>query len=455
MKEFSGKGYAPYDPTHNSTSLFTSGNLFAATVADFSATDSLIIKNNLRTEQYDYKHLNGGRQLRALLRTSNQHIVKRFNIIESFSAPDFVSSLEDEEHVYFFFREAAVEFMNCGKAVYSRVARVCKNDEGGSHKFRNRWTTFLKTRLNCSVPGDYPFYFDQIQSTTNFFPEGGAAAAVFYAVFTTPPNSIHGSAVCRFSLADLDRSFEGNFKNQERVNSNWLAMSPSQVPQPRPGRCYNHTTKLPEASLHFIKNHCLMDESVESRPAAPVFIKFGDSEILTKIAAQRGVTDINGNKFDVLFIGTNRGKVIKTVVRADQPGHESSAVQEEMQIFPGGVPVLNLLLVESDGQQPRLIVLSADEVRSVAVDNCGEQPDCGACMTMGSLVCSWSLDTQTCTRHSEATNRSALLRSPAHCPAPTQPTPGKPLSCMTFAKKNTNIYNRPIGCIFNIIYLMF
>ena len=86
--EFSGKGYAPYDPTHNSTSLYTSDNLFAATVADFSGTDSLIIKNNLRTEQYDYKHLN---------------------------APDFVSSLEDEDHVYFFFRESAVEFMNCGK----------------------------------------------------------------------------------------------------------------------------------------------------------------------------------------------------------------------------------------------------------------------------------------------------------------------------------------------------
>ena len=59
--------------------------------------------------------------------------------------------------------------MNCGKKVYSRVARVCKNDEGGSHKFRNRWTTFLKSRLNCSVPGDYPFYFNEIQSTTRFF----------------------------------------------------------------------------------------------------------------------------------------------------------------------------------------------------------------------------------------------------------------------------------------------
>jgi semaphorin 6 len=147
------------------------GNLYAATVADFSGTDSLIIKNQLRTEQYDYRHLN---------------------------APDFVSSLEDEDHVYFFFREAAVEHMNCGKAIFSRVARVCKNDEGGSHKFSNRWTTFLKSRLNCSLPGDYPFYFNNIQSTSGWHREAGQQ--VFYAVFTTPANSIPGSAICRSVL---------------------------------------------------------------------------------------------------------------------------------------------------------------------------------------------------------------------------------------------------------------
>ena len=32
-----------------------------------------------------------------------------------FSGPDFVASIEDEDHVYFFFREEAVEYMNCGK----------------------------------------------------------------------------------------------------------------------------------------------------------------------------------------------------------------------------------------------------------------------------------------------------------------------------------------------------
>ena len=38
---------------------FSDGELYSGTVADFSASDSLIIKDNLRTEQYDFKQLNG------------------------------------------------------------------------------------------------------------------------------------------------------------------------------------------------------------------------------------------------------------------------------------------------------------------------------------------------------------------------------------------------------------
>lgn len=49
------------------------------------------------------------------------------------------------------------------QAIYSRVARVCKHDKGGPHSYRDRWTSFLKARLNCSIPGEYPFYFDEIR----------------------------------------------------------------------------------------------------------------------------------------------------------------------------------------------------------------------------------------------------------------------------------------------------
>lgn len=73
-------------------------------------------------------------------------------------------SFDYGDFVFFFFRETAVEYMNCGKRVYSRVARVCKGDRGGGpQRLKNSWTSFLKSRLNCSVPGGYPFYFDEIR----------------------------------------------------------------------------------------------------------------------------------------------------------------------------------------------------------------------------------------------------------------------------------------------------
>ena len=51
-----------------------------------------------------------------------------------------------------------------------------------------------------------------------------------YAVFTTPENSIPGSAVCAFKLSDLAVAFEkGPFKGQSGPDANWLPVSHSQV----------------------------------------------------------------------------------------------------------------------------------------------------------------------------------------------------------------------------------
>ena len=105
-----GRARCPYSPEDNSTAIMTeSGDYYIGSATDFSSNDHAIYrwsgekvdKNALRTLQY------------------NSHWV---------SQPDFVGSFEDEKFVYFVFREPAVEFMNCGKAVYSRIARVCKSD---------------------------------------------------------------------------------------------------------------------------------------------------------------------------------------------------------------------------------------------------------------------------------------------------------------------------------------
>lgn len=53
--------------------------------------------------------------------------------VDSFSIPDTHSP--DDDKVYFFFKERAVEAGQWDKRVYSRVARVCKVEESKETKF--------------------------------------------------------------------------------------------------------------------------------------------------------------------------------------------------------------------------------------------------------------------------------------------------------------------------------
>jgi len=107
--------------------------------------------------------------------------------------------------VYFFFRETAVEYINCGKAVYSRIARVCKKDVGGKNLLAHNWATYLKARLNCSISGEFPFYFNEIQSVYQL----PSDKSRFFATFTTSTNGLIGSAVCSFHINEIQAAFNG------------------------------------------------------------------------------------------------------------------------------------------------------------------------------------------------------------------------------------------------------
>ncbi len=143
----------------------------------------------------------------------------------------------------------------------SRVARVCKADLGGSQRvLEKQWTTFLKARLNCSVPGDSHFYFNLLHATSNIIHMQGRD--VILGLFSTPPNrcrdthrdahkdtqghfllkncllfsvsaSIPGSAVCVFDMQQLAHVFEGRFKEQKSPESIWTPVPDEAVPKPR------------------------------------------------------------------------------------------------------------------------------------------------------------------------------------------------------------------------------
>lgn len=115
----SGIAKCPFDPEDNSTAVWVeSGNpggapaLYSGTVAEFTKADTVIFRSDLYNP-------NNSQKIESFKRTIKYDS-------KWLDKPHFVGSFEINDHVYFFFRESAVEYINCGKNIYSRVARVCK-----------------------------------------------------------------------------------------------------------------------------------------------------------------------------------------------------------------------------------------------------------------------------------------------------------------------------------------
>uniref|UniRef100_A0A673GSI1 Semaphorin-6D-like n=1 Tax=Sinocyclocheilus rhinocerous TaxID=307959 RepID=A0A673GSI1_9TELE len=334
------------------------GHFYSATVTDFQASDAVIYRSLggegrpvLRTVKYDSKWLR---------------------------EPHFLHAVEYGNYVYFFFSEIAVEHTGAGKVVYSRVARVCKNDSGGSTRVLDRhWTSFLKARLNCSVPGDTFFYFDVLQSLTNVLQINQRPAVV--GVFTTQINSIPGSAVCGFYLDDIERVFNGKFKEQKNSDSMWTPVPEEHVPKPRPGSCagegsassYSSSVQFPDSVLSFIKTHPLMDESVPSINSQPYKL----TQIVVDTAAGP-----HKNR-SVVFLGSEDGRVLKILTGTQANSSRSSRLLEDLHVFSptqctGERTVLGL---ELDKEHHALFVAFSSCIIRVPLSRCARHTTCKRC----------------------------------------------------------------------------
>ncbi|XP_052581592.1 semaphorin-6D isoform X11 [Peromyscus californicus insignis] len=315
-EEISGLARCPFDARQTNVALFADGKLYSATVADFLASDAVIYRSMgdgsaLRTIKYDSKWI---------------------------KEPHFLHAIEYGNYVYFFFREIAVEHNNLGKAVYSRVARICKNDMGGSQRvLEKHWTSFLKARLNCSVPGDSFFYFDVLQSITDIIQINGVPTVI--GVFTTQLNSIPGSAVCAFSMDDIEKVFKGRFKEQKTPDSVWTAVPEDKVPKPRPGCCAKHglaeayktSIDFPDETLSFIKSHPLMDSAVPPIADEPWFTKTRVRYRLTAIEVDRSAGPYQN--YTVIFVGSEAGVVLKVLAKTSPFSLNDSVLLEEIEAY--------------------------------------------------------------------------------------------------------------------------
>ncbi|CAK8670992.1 unnamed protein product [Clavelina lepadiformis] len=167
----------------------------------------------------------------------------------------------------FVFTEISVE--DKSEQVYTRIGQVCKHD-GGWRNLRNQFSSFFKARLNCSLPGQPPFYFNELSDVTELVTldklyKVGKTKTVF-ALMNTPSNSIPASAICAFSLPDIEASRNGAFYEKfadAKTSAQYWAQQDN-YSEPHLASCASDPSKLSVRSLNFMRMHPVMYQSVNA-----------------------------------------------------------------------------------------------------------------------------------------------------------------------------------------------
>ncbi|XP_040005117.1 semaphorin-5B isoform X1 [Xiphias gladius] len=391
LERVNGVARCPYDPRHNSTAVVTeSGELYAATVIDFSGRDPVIYRSlggmpPLRTAQYNSKWLN---------------------------EPHFISAYDIGLFTFFFLRENAVEH-DCGKTVYSRVARVCKNDIGGRFLLEDTWTTFMKARLNCSRSGEIPFYYNELQSTF-YLPEQD----LIYGIFTTNVNSIAASAVCAFNLSAITQAFNGPFRSQENPRSTWL-------PTPNPIHNFQCGTiddegpneGLTERSLQDAQRLYLMNDVVQPESVDPLVMQDDVRFSNLVVDIVQGMDTL----YHVMYISTEYGTILKALATPNK--NLQGCYLEEMELLPRGVrePILSLQILHSDRS---LFVGLNNRVLKIPLERCSTYKTEMLCLEARDPYCGWDFRQRRCTTLEDSSNMSQWKQNITLCPLQNQTTNG-------------------------------
>ncbi|XP_056610183.1 semaphorin-4B [Triplophysa dalaica] len=362
-----GRLRCPFNPESRSTAIIVGGELYTATVSNFQGNEPTI-----------YRSLGSG----APLKTENS-----LNWLQD---PAFVGSAHilgsDEEgydQIYFFFSEMGKEFDFFDNTRVSRIARVCKEDQGGERVLQKKWTTFLKAQLLCSLPDD-GFPFNIIQDIY-VLPAQKQSDTLLYAVFTSQwSKGLAGSsAVCIFSMDLVEQAFNGRYKEVNRETQQWYKHTLS-VPEPRPGMCITNASRqmgiessldMPDKVLNFVKDHFLMDSPIKSQA-----VLFTHTVRYTQIA----VHHVQGlhRAYDVMFIGTDDGRLQKAVNVAG-----TMHIIEEISLFLEPQPVHH---IELDSTKGLLFVSSHSGIVQLPVANCSFHNNCGECILAKDPYCAWT-----------------------------------------------------------------
>lgn len=375
-----GKGKCPFDPFQRYASIMEGNELYSATSMNFLGSEPVLMRSSSGTIRTEFK----------------SSWLNEPTFVSMAQMPESKESESgDDDKVYLFFSETAVECDCYNKLVVSRVARVCKGDLGGQRTLQKKWTTFLKARIDCPVlESQLPYIIRDAYRWCD--PEKDWKSCIFYTVFTAQSDTSDLSAVCAYRVSDISRVFaEGKYKTTVPVETSFVkwVMYSGEVPVPRPGACINNearkagiqkTLDLPDRTLQFVKDKPLMDQIIQPIGDKPLLVRRGAT--FTQIIVNQ-MKAADGNKYPVMFIGTDKGTVLKAV---NYDGE--MFIIEEVQIFhpPQPIRILKFSNITIQDVHGQLYAGSDTGVAQIPLATCERSSSCMDCVLARDPHCGWN-----------------------------------------------------------------
>ncbi|XP_070829118.1 semaphorin-7A isoform X2 [Chaetodon trifascialis] len=347
VESYEGTGISPFTYTHNYFSLTVEGDLYSAAPLDADGSSlQFRRKAGSRTNVWMYDSW--------------------------VSEPTFISASwvkqekdPDDEKIYIFFREKNSDHNPEADPWISRVARVCKVDEGGSKRFfQNMWTSFLKARLVCGFPEE-SLYFNRLQDIYVMHAKDWRDTRV-YALFTSSWNS---TAVCVYSVGMIEDIFESStFKGYNK-----------DIPNPRPGLCVKNSRSLPLTTVNIVKEHPEMTDWVHSMHyKAPFYVS---SNNYTKIVVDQ-VQAADQHMYNILLLSTDSGKIHKVL----EAGSKPFIISETQLSSRSTIQSLKL-----DSKKKKLVVGFSEKIFTVDLQRCQQYYNtCADCVLAQDPYCAWT-----------------------------------------------------------------
>ncbi|CAP31074.2 Protein CBR-SMP-2 [Caenorhabditis briggsae] len=361
LRLISAVGMSPIDADSTSPFIRSNENIITVNVAELSSSEPLLIRRNV---------------VKMWKGIENDVILRTPRGLSSFEQANFLSMHKVKKEVLFFFSESPMETEGCGLHKVARVGRVCEDDPGGRLSYNKEWSSYEKARIECSIEENDTdtFYFNQFAGVAE-------SPNSFYGAFRSQLAGIGASAICKYSKKSISKSFASGFRDSDSPDSCAKA---------------NELEELSRLRLKPLIKHKIS--------ANPIYIFHGKDRFV-HVLAQEDSRDLSNRSFDILYVGTNLGNILKIVISNSEPGSNVTGRHAvTLKVLPSNSKITDMSLYTKNGVEELIVVTEQSvshtktltayylniQVIKVPSATCHLATNCAECLSHGDPHCAWA-----------------------------------------------------------------